>query len=189
MGIGPYGSACRGGRPCPPSPGNATLCRAGPVCPAVGAVRNPPVTASPCQPPLGKGAMGVRSADCHTNDRSRRNSRVIPRPVRRLVVGIRNTPAQIQRGTDCHSQCAHWLRNDRFITRGAVDNRRCSVLSPPLRWQNFLPRFICIPAYIFRQSHQHRPGTSQKNLCVYLIFPGVTIFSSCREYFFVLCSV
>ena len=31
-------------------------------------------------------------------DRSRRNSRVIPRPVRRLVVGIRNTPAQIQRG-------------------------------------------------------------------------------------------
>ena len=57
--AGPYGSACRGGRPCPPSPGNATLCRAGPVCPAVGEVRNPPVTASPCQPPLGKGAVGT----------------------------------------------------------------------------------------------------------------------------------
>jgi len=39
------------------------------------AVRNPPVTASPCQPPLGKGALGTGDADCH-------------------------------------SQCAHWLRND-----------------------------------------------------------------------------
>ena len=38
--------------------------------------RNPPVTASSCQPPLGKGAEGTG-------------------------------------GTDCHSQCAHWLRNDR----------------------------------------------------------------------------
>ena len=59
---------------------------------------------------------GVRIATA--SDRSRRNSRVIPRPVRRLVVGIRNTPAQIQRGTDCHSQCAHWLRNDREFYRG-----------------------------------------------------------------------
>ena len=42
-----------------------------------GEVRNPPVTASPCQPPLGKGAEGTGVADCH-------------------------------------SQCAHWLRNDRF---------------------------------------------------------------------------
>ena len=37
--------------------------------------RNPPVTAAPCQPPLGKGALGTGDADCH-------------------------------------SQCAHWLRND-----------------------------------------------------------------------------
>ena len=37
--------------------------------------KNPPVTASPCQPPLGKGAYK-------------------------------------DGGTDCHSQCAHWLRND-----------------------------------------------------------------------------
>ena len=44
--------------------------------------RNPPVTAAPCQPPLGKGAG--------------------------------------DRGTDCHSQCAHWLRNDRGFVRGAV---------------------------------------------------------------------
>ena len=30
-----------------------------------GAVRNPPVTALPCQPPLGKGAEGTGDADCH----------------------------------------------------------------------------------------------------------------------------
>ena len=30
----PYGTVCRGGRPCPPAPDNATPCRAGPVCPA-----------------------------------------------------------------------------------------------------------------------------------------------------------
>ena len=62
------------------------FCRAGPVCPAESAVRNrratarvaptkgykecgagrnPPVTASPCQPPLGKGAEGTGDADCH----------------------------------------------------------------------------------------------------------------------------
>ena len=35
--VPPYGTVCRGGRPCPPGPDNATPCRAGPVCPAVGA--------------------------------------------------------------------------------------------------------------------------------------------------------
>ena len=49
--------------------------------------KNPPVTAAPCQPPLGKGALGTGDADCH-------------------------------------SQCAHWLRNDRVFTRGAVQNQR-----------------------------------------------------------------
>ena len=39
--------------------------------------KNPPVTASPCQPPLGKGALRTG-------------------------------------GTDCHSRCAHRLRNDRL---------------------------------------------------------------------------
>ncbi|BCK77877.1 hypothetical protein MM35RIKEN_00690 [Vescimonas fastidiosa] len=29
------------------------------------AKRNPPVTASPCQPPLGKGAEGTGGTDCH----------------------------------------------------------------------------------------------------------------------------
>ena len=30
-----------------------------------GAEKNPPVTASPCQPPLGKGAKETGDADCH----------------------------------------------------------------------------------------------------------------------------
>ena len=34
-------------------------------CKRCGEVRNPPVTASPCQPPLGKGAEGTGDADCH----------------------------------------------------------------------------------------------------------------------------
>ena len=35
-----------------------------------GGVKNPPVTALPCQPPLGKGAMGTGEADCHTSLRT-----------------------------------------------------------------------------------------------------------------------
>ena len=110
---------------------------------------------------------------------------VIAKPARTPAVAIRS-PLDLHRGA-----VNGGLRAPRPTggARGAVDDRRWSALSPPPRWQNFLPRFICIPAYIFRQSHQHRPGTSRKNLCVYLIFPEVTIFSSCRENFFVLCSV
>ena len=62
-GTPPYGTVCRGGRPCPPDVGVQYFCRAGPVCPAVGAGKNPPVTASPCQSPLGKGAKGTGDAD------------------------------------------------------------------------------------------------------------------------------
>ena len=54
----PYESDCRGGRPCPPGPDNATPCRAGPVCPAGVRGKNPPVTASPCQPPFRQGGRG-----------------------------------------------------------------------------------------------------------------------------------
>ena len=49
-----------------------------------GVRKNTPVTAAPCQPPLGKGALGTGDADCH-------------------------------------SQCAHWLRNDREFYMGAVE--------------------------------------------------------------------
>ena len=61
-----------------------------------GAVRNPPVTASPCQPPLGKGAEGTGDADCH-------------------------------------SQCAHWLRNDTVFARSAMGGR---PQGSPLRKRN-----------------------------------------------------
>ena len=58
MGIGPYGSACRGGRPCPPSPGNATLCRAGPVCPAAGAGKESPSHGFAVPAPFRQGGQG-----------------------------------------------------------------------------------------------------------------------------------
>ena len=111
------------------------FCRAGPACPAVGAVqvragrcghrplrkrnkrcngratarvaptkalqgvrrgeRNPPVTASPCQPPLGKRAEGTGEADCH-------------------------------------SQCAHWPRND-TVNKRCGANTEGGQRRPPLR--------------------------------------------------------
>ena len=56
---------------------------------------------------LGEGAGGAGVRIATASDRSRKNLRVIPRPVCRLVVGIRNTPVQ-RSGADCHT-------NDTFI--------------------------------------------------------------------------
>ena len=56
--------------------------------------KNPPVTASPCRPPLGKGAMGTGDADCH-------------------------------------SRCAHRLRNDSFFARGQCKAGRRGGGTPP----------------------------------------------------------
>ena len=50
-GTPPYGTVCRDGRPCPPGPDNATPCRAGPVCPAVGAGKT-------CRADVGIGPYG-----------------------------------------------------------------------------------------------------------------------------------
>ena len=50
------------------------------------------------------------------------------RPLRRVwgwCVGI----------TDCHSQCAHWLRNDRFFARGCGRSGRCGERTERCRWQ------------------------------------------------------
>ena len=61
VGIVPYGSITRGamgGRP----QGSPLRMR----YKGCGTERNPPVTASPCQPPLGKGALGTGDADCHS---------------------------------------------------------------------------------------------------------------------------
>ena len=57
--------------------------------------RNPPVTASPCQPPLGKRAEGTGEADCH-------------------------------------SQCAHWPRND-TVNKRCGANTEGGQRRPPLR--------------------------------------------------------
>ena len=90
MGIGPYGGLQEvrwGGRP----QGSPLRKR----YKGGRGERNPPVTASPCQPPLGKGALRTGEADCH-------------------------------------SRCAHRLRNDTFY-------KRCGTASaggqrrPPLR--------------------------------------------------------
>ncbi len=76
VGIGPYGSVTRGamgGRPqgSPLRKRYKGCGKAGGVEPRPyesvtrGAGKNPPVTASLCQPPLGKGALGTGDADCH----------------------------------------------------------------------------------------------------------------------------
>ena len=67
----------------------------------------------PCFRPFGGADCCSRFVNRHRKDRSRKNLHVIPRPVRRLVVGIRNTPAQRSGGTDCHTgDIGHCHRND-----------------------------------------------------------------------------
>ena len=78
-----------------------------------GAERNPPVTASPCQPPLGKGAKGPGDADCH-------------------------------------SQCAHWLRNDSFFAWSVVHGRRATARVAPTGW--------CAPYAADAKTGRHRRG-------------------------------
>ena len=75
------------------------------------------------EPAAGRWRDSVRGSRCAHRlamTESRKNLHVIPRPVRSLVVGIRNTPAPRTRRADCHSRCAHRLRNDIF-SRSAVD--------------------------------------------------------------------
>ena len=84
----------RAGDPVYPGPTTQHLVGQGPrALPGVWG-KNPPVTASPCQPLLGKGAEGT---------------------------GV----------TDCHSQCAHWLRNDREFYMECGTAGRCG--QRPLR--------------------------------------------------------
>ena len=65
------------------------------------------------------------------NDGSRKNLRVIPRPVRRLVVGIRNTPAQRTRRTDCHtSDIGHWFAMTHYKKCGVSPDGRTEASAP-----------------------------------------------------------
>ena len=88
-----------------------------------------------CLAPLPKGSLGGRiatGAGHPRNDRSRKNLHVIPRPVRRLVVGIRNTPLQRSAGTDCHtSDTGHWFAMTGSFTWCAVDARAGGVEPRP----------------------------------------------------------
>ena len=143
---------------------------------------------------------GVRTG----NDRSRKNLRVISRPVRRLVVGsessaasgrgsevsewpqskfpasavrqrrnfghrnrvIRNTPAQRSRRTDCHSQCAHWLRNDMFFCKG------CGEESPR--------HGFAVPAP-FRQGGREDEGTDCHSQCAHWLRNDMSFCKGCGE--------
>ena len=90
-------------------PYSRAFCRAGPVCPAVGAVQNR-------RADVGSelSAASGRSSEVSEWPRSKFPASAVRQ---RRNFGhrnrvIRNTPAQRSRRTDCHSQCAHWLRND-----------------------------------------------------------------------------
>ena len=73
--------------------------------------RNPPVTALPCpfrQGGLGTGRRIATGAVRPRNDRSRKNSRVIPRPVRKLVVGSELSAASGGCSEAISRKCPDW---------------------------------------------------------------------------------
>ena len=139
VGIGPYGwgyKECNGRATARVAPTEGYK--------RCGGVKNPPVTASPRQSPLGKGTEGTGETDCHSrcahrprNDTFSRSAvqaragGVEPRPyggVTRSAMGGRPQGSPLRKrckgaegtgGTDCHSQFANWLRNDNF-SRSAV---------------------------------------------------------------------
>ena len=135
IGGRPYGNACRGGRLCPPGADNTTPCRAGPVCPAVGAGKNR--SGRRGRRPLRKRILWcVGEGLCPSRGRPQGS------PLRRVIRGaVREespshgfaVPAPFRQGAegtgraDCHSQCAHWLRNDMFFCRGAWQVVPCAV--------------------------------------------------------------
>ena len=112
-------------------------------CKRCGEVKNPPVTASPCQPPLGKGPRGrgmrIATASLRTGlamtwflQEVRWAGRCRYRPLRRFdkKVPVKNPPVTASpcqpplgkgaKGTgdaDCHSQFANWPRNDMVFAR------------------------------------------------------------------------
>ena len=113
---------------------------------------------------------------------------VIAKPVRTLAVAIRS-PLDLHRGiTDSHDQSADWSRNDRFIARGAVNDRRWSALSPPPMAKFSAPFHLHTGLY-FPPISPTPPGEHPEKFMRLSDFPRSDIFSSCREKFFVLCSV
>ena len=81
------------------------------------AERNPPVTASPCQPPFRQGGLGT-GMRIATPVTGAEEIRVSFRDQSadwswESVIPLRKSKGD----ADCHSQCAHWLRNDTFYKR------------------------------------------------------------------------
>ena len=117
------------------------------MCPAVGAGKESPSHGFAVPAPFRQGGQGTGGTDCHSrcahrlrNDRSRKNLRVIPRPVRRLVVGIRNTPAQIQRGYGLpRARCA--LAMTHYKKCGASPGRAVGELGEALPVADEASRF------------------------------------------------
>ena len=84
-----------------------------------------------CKGAVGRGRRIATGALRPRNDGSRKNLRVIPRPVRRLVVGIRNTPAQRTRRTDCHtSDIGHWFAMTHYKKCGVSPDGRTEASAP-----------------------------------------------------------
>ena len=84
-----------------------------------------------CKGARGRGMRIATGALRPRNDGSRKNLRVIPRPVRRLVVGIRNTPAQRTRRTDCHtSDIGHWFAMTHYKKCGISPDGRTEASAP-----------------------------------------------------------
>ena len=101
-----------------------------------GAKRNPPVTAAPCQPPLGKGDEGTGDADCH-------------------------------------GQCAHWLRNDRGGTRGAVGH-----MGPALQPHIFVGQGPCALPWVrygIGGRTESSAPTDDKEICASTVWADVGI--------------
>ena len=89
------------------------------------------------------------------NDGSRKNLRVIPRPVRRLVVGIRNTPAQRTRRTDCHtSDIGHWFAMTHY--------KKCGISPGGTMWASSPTE--CLPIEFRRGRRPRRPASVTRSV-------------------------
>ena len=106
----------------------------------------------------GRGDGGMRIATGALrprNDGSRKNLRVIPRPVRRLVVGIRNTPAQRTRRTDCHtSDIGHWFAMTHY--------KKCGISPGGTMWASSPTE--CLPIEFRRGRRPRRPASVTRSV-------------------------
>ena len=77
-------------------------------------------------------------------------------------------------------RCGHRPLRKRILR--CVGEGLCPQSTPPAG-KIFCPVSFVYRPIFFRQSHQHRPGSIRKNLCVCLIFPGMTNFPLAEKNF------